>query len=82
VPADVIKETDAFLRQFSVVPKPKEHLQLGIRDPDDEWVVASAAACNADVIVTGDKDLLTCEKCPVEVLSPRAFWERLTRAHS
>ncbi len=57
VPAEVIQETEAFLRQFPVVPKPQKHLDLGIRDRDDEWVVASAVASGADVIVTGDKDL-------------------------
>ena len=82
VPADVVKEAEAFLRQFSVVPKPAKHLCLGIRDHDDEWVVASAAACGADIVVTGDKDLLACEKCPVEVLTPREFWERLKRERS
>jgi putative PIN family toxin of toxin-antitoxin system len=79
VPADVIKETEAFLRQFTVVPKPKKHLDLGIRDPDDEWVVASAVAGDADVIVTGDKDLTTVKKAPVDILTPREFWERLAR---
>jgi putative PIN family toxin of toxin-antitoxin system len=28
------------------------------RDPDDDWVLATALAARADVIVTGDKDLL------------------------
>jgi putative PIN family toxin of toxin-antitoxin system len=81
VPADVVKETEAFLRQFTVVPKPKKHLDLGIRDPDDEWVVASAVASGADVVVTGDKDLTSLKKSPVDILTPRQFWERLTKEH-
>jgi len=80
VPVEVIKETEAFLRQFMVIPKPKKHLGLGIRDPDDEWVVASAVAGGADVIVTGDKDLVSLKKSPVDILTPREFWERLVRA--
>ena len=28
-------------------------------DPDDDWVIATAAAANADLIVTGDKPLLS-----------------------
>jgi putative PIN family toxin of toxin-antitoxin system len=81
VPADVVKETEAFLRQFTVVPKPKKHLDLGIRDPDDEWVVASAVASGADVVVTGDKDLTSLKKSPVDILTPRQFWQRLTKEH-
>lgn len=80
VPEDVVKETEEFLRQFTVVPKPAKHLHIGIRDPDDEWVVASAMACGADLIVTGDKDLTSCKKCPVKVLTPREFWEKVVRA--
>ena len=32
-----------------VVKAPAKHLRLGISDPDDEWVVASAVAGGADV---------------------------------
>lgn len=81
VPADVVKETEAFLRQFTVVPKPKKPLGLGIRDPDDEWILASAVAGGAEVIVTGDKDLSNFKRSPVDILTPREFWERLARAH-
>ena len=28
------------------------------RDPDDDWILATALRAHADVIVTGDKDLL------------------------
>jgi putative PIN family toxin of toxin-antitoxin system len=80
VPEDVVKEAEEFLRQFTVVAKPAKHLHIGIRDPDDEWVVASAVACGADFIVTGDKDLTSCKKCPVAILTPREFWERAARA--
>ena len=29
------------------------------RDPDDDWVLACAVAANADLIISGDTDLLT-----------------------
>ncbi len=34
-------------------------LQPVCRDPDDDWVLACAVAANADLIVSGDADLLT-----------------------
>lgn len=79
VPEDIVKETEEFLRQFTVVRKPAKHLHIGIRDSADEWVIASAMACGADLIVTGDKDLTSCKKSPVAVLTPREFWERVAR---
>lgn len=32
------------------------------RDPDDDWVLATAVAAQADLIVSGDKDLLTLKQ--------------------
>jgi putative PIN family toxin of toxin-antitoxin system len=76
VPTETATEIEAFLRQHTVVPRPAKHLKLGLRDADDEWVVASARAATADVIVTGDRDLLDAKvRLPVQALSPRSFWE-------
>ena len=45
------------------------------RDPDDQWVLASAIAGAADLLVTGDKDLLELGGCaPLPILDPRGFW--------
>ena len=50
------------------------------RDEDDDVVLATALAGKADVIVTGDEDLLVLKKFPgIETLSPRQFLERLDR---
>jgi predicted nucleic acid-binding protein len=51
---------------------------MKVRDPDDAWVLASAVASGADVLVTGDKDLLSIAKhAPLKVLNPRQLWELL-----
>lgn len=51
---------------------------MRIRDLDDLWVVASATAGRADMLVTGDKDLLDVKrKRPLPILSPRSAWEML-----
>jgi predicted nucleic acid-binding protein len=49
-----------------------------LRDASDEWIVASALAGRADVIISGDGDLLVLgREAPVPVLSPRQFWDSL-----
>ncbi len=46
------------------------------RDPKDDMVLECAIGAGADVIVTGDKDLLTLGKYEnIRVLTPRAFLE-------
>lgn len=77
LPEARIREIEGFLREYEVIGKPKRHLGLGLRDPDDEWIVASAVRGHADVLVTGDQDLLSVASLPVVVLSPRDFWVRL-----
>ena len=55
-----------------------EHPLLSLPDPDDEPIVASAIAGEANVFVTGDKALLelrSVENLPI--VSPRDFWEML-----
>ena len=48
------------------------------RDPSDDWVIACAIAGCADVIVSGDRDLLDLASVgDVPILSARQFLERL-----
>jgi hypothetical protein len=48
------------------------------RDPDDDWVLATAHAGGAEAVVTGDDDLLVLvEHEGIAILSPRQFLERL-----
>jgi len=48
------------------------------RDPDDDWVIACAVAGEADLIVSGDRDLLDLEQVgDIPILSARQFLARL-----
>jgi len=78
LPTSTITEIVALLRSQEVVPKPAKPSSLPIRDADDQWILASAVAGHADVLITGDKDLLAVAKqSPVPILSPRGFWEQI-----
>jgi uncharacterized protein len=78
VPADQIEAVEAVLAAVPVVPKPAAPSDLAIRDPADRWVLATAIAGAADVLVTGDQDLLVvASDSPIPILEPRTFWELL-----
>jgi putative PIN family toxin of toxin-antitoxin system len=47
------------------------------RDPDDDYLVALARVSRADLLVSGDGDLLELDVADVDVLTPREFVERL-----
>lgn len=50
------------------------------RDPDDDWVLATAIAGQAEAIVTGDGDLLELRSFQgVAILTPRQLIEQITR---
>jgi putative PIN family toxin of toxin-antitoxin system len=66
------------LRDHTVVPTPPTHVAAGIRDPDDEWVLACAIVGGAEMLVTGDQDLLAVgDAASIPIVTPRAAWERL-----
>ena len=78
VPAKTVEELDALLRQEATIVSNAVPLRPSIRDKSDLPVVSEAVAGHAEVLVTGDKDLLELsEKPPVQILTPRALWEQL-----
>lgn len=78
LPRETIDEIEALLRASTVVPKPTKHLGLKITDPDDEWIVASAVAGGADVVVTGDGAILkVADRAPIRIVNPRGLWTLL-----
>ena len=73
IPKDKVEAIIDFLEgQISVV-EPVSVL-MTIRDKDDLKVLAAAKAAKADVIITGDKDLLVLEEFEdIPILPPREF---------
>ena len=81
LPAPTLKDILVLLRDQEVVPKPAAPFPLKIRDADDRWVLASATAGNADILVTGDRDLLdVADAAPLPILDPRSCWDLLRRS--
>jgi uncharacterized protein len=49
------------------------------RDPDDDHVLGTAIAAHADLIVTGDQDLLVLrEYCGIPIINPAECLARMT----
>ena len=67
----------ALLRAEAIVITAK-HPFPSLSDPDDEAIIASALAGQAEVFITGDKALLELQRIKnMPVMSPRQFWEML-----
>jgi len=80
VPRALVEEIEALLREQTVVERPRSPGMVRLRDASDEWVLASADSGRADVIVSGDSDLLVLGvDGPMPVVSPRQFWKSLQR---
>ncbi|MFO0708054.1 MAG: putative toxin-antitoxin system toxin component, PIN family [Nitrospira sp.] len=76
--SELIAAVEAELRDETIVPKPAKPSPLPIRDPDDRWVLASAVDGQADLLVTGDQDLLAvARQAPLAIVDPRGCWNRL-----
>ena len=75
LPSRVVDSIESLLREYEVVPRPPKPSDVAVREPDDKWILASALAANADVLITGDRDLLELGKrAPLRILDPRGFW--------
>jgi uncharacterized protein len=76
--AGQIDGVESQLRDQTIVPKPASRLAVPVRDTDDEWVLASAVSGGADMLVTGDHELLAvAQASPIPVLTPRDAWTQL-----
>ena len=64
----------------ATVLKPKSLLKPVCRDPDDDELLAIALAGKAEIILAGDKVLLTFKQFQgIKILSPRQFVEWMDR---
>jgi uncharacterized protein len=78
MPAVRADEIVAFLREHADIVKPALVTSAACRDKDDLAVLGTAVAGRADLLVTGDQDLLVLkEHAGIPIVTPRACYERL-----
>jgi putative PIN family toxin of toxin-antitoxin system len=75
---DLIDDFISLLEQDSTFAQPARLPRIELKDRDDLAIVGAAITAGAEVLVTGDKELLDLGRIAnLEILSPRQFWERL-----
>jgi putative PIN family toxin of toxin-antitoxin system len=73
-PAEIRDLADSFMFMAEIV-EPSGELEEELRDTNDQPVLGTLLAAQADYLITGDKDLLALGgRYPI--VSPAAFWER------
>lgn len=78
VPCATIDSAERCLREQGAVVGPGRPLGIALCDPDDVPVLEQTVTGEADVLVTGDRDLLdVAGRVPVAITTPRGFWESL-----
>ncbi len=71
----------AFLWARAHCAEPAKVSASACRDPDDAHVLGLALAASADLLVTGDEDLLVLKRFRgIPIVSPRRCWELLRSA--
>ena len=81
VPEQKVSAVVQFLRKHHIEPVPDEPAEFKIKDENDRWVLESAIRAKADILVTGDRDLLDISKKvkQLKIVSPRGIWELLKK---
>ena len=78
MPDGRVREVVGFICDHSDVVTPDEPATWPETDPADRWVAAAALIGAADVLVTGDRDLLDARPAAgLRVVTPRGLWELL-----
>lgn len=75
VPNSIVESIRTLLIPHRLESDLLPELTVEIRDPDDIAIVAFTMAIGADLLITGDRDLLdVADLLPVRVISPRQFY--------
>lgn len=78
VPPATVDAAERFLRDRGTVVGRGVSIGIELCDPDDVPVLEEAVGGEVDALVTGDRDLLeVAGRVPMEVTTPRGFWESL-----
>jgi len=81
MPPDTVKGYEKFLRGYHVEPRPHQLPKLNLSERGDLMVVGSAIHSKAEIMITGDREILALKKKPqgLRIVSPREFWNLTAR---
>jgi len=75
---EIVSDFVELLGQDSILSESTNLINVDIKDKDDILILSTALNGNADLFVTGDKELLELERIQsMQIVSPRKFWETL-----
>ena len=82
IPHEIVSDFVEVLTQDSILSENTSLEDIAIKDKADILILSTALNGNAELFVTGDKELLELEEVQsMRIVSPRKFWETLkTRA--
>jgi putative PIN family toxin of toxin-antitoxin system len=77
VPGQMVSDFVALLKDSAVLSDSSPTLALPISGAVDGALVSAALNGQADLFVTGDREILAHTRVgPLDIVSPRMFWER------
>jgi len=78
LPKSVTDSAITSLREVSEIFEPGQVKNIECRDKDDIKILGTALSGGAEIIITGDDDLLILKSFgKVKILTPRQFWNHL-----
>jgi putative PIN family toxin of toxin-antitoxin system len=78
VSQELIDDFIELLERDSIPAQPRQLPTIKLKDSDDLTILGAAISAGAEVLVTGDQELLDLNRISdLESLSPRQFWEKL-----
>ena len=78
VPVSLASDIEKYIRDSTELVSPQTLLMPELKDKSDLPVLGAAVAVDAAYLITGVSDLLPLRKMQeTDILSPRAFWEKM-----
>jgi uncharacterized protein len=84
MPLEKVRVYQRFLRGYHVESRPSQLPNLHLSGKGDLMIVASAINAKAEILITGDREMLALKKKPegLPIISPREFWNLAARTPS
>ena len=80
LPRNITASIIDYLRDVAEMFEPQVIEDSACRDIEDRKIIGTAVSGDAQLIITGDDDLLTLKKfMKINIVTPRGFWNRLRK---